>query len=699
MPGKLLLAMLALVGGLRDGKCDAAVSIRYVDEFDLTAASCGMGKRVRARRSVDGHPLVLGGKTYARGFGTHPESAVAFRANGKVTAFDALVGIDADAKAANRYQRPAAAVFKVWADGRVVWSSGDVREGATPVPVHVALSGAKEIVLETVGAARWFAFEAMNADWADARFTCDADATLAVVDDPSAFAQLGILTPPEKPEPRINGADIWGVRPGRPVIFRVATSGRRPMRFSARNLPAGVTLDPAKGILGGVAPTAPGDYDIEVTAENALGLAKRVIRLAVGETIALTPPMGWNSWNTCCYRLTEEKAKAAARAMDESGLGDHGWSYVNLDDWWQMNTSGCARVAIREKELGREDVMGAARDGNGKIVPNRAFPDMKALTGYIHSFGFKAGLYSSPGPRTCGECEGSYGHEKEDAERYADWGFDYLKYDWCSYNDMFKRKTGLSWWSEKGWTAESVVEAQKPYRLMGAHLKSQSRDIFYSFCQYGMAGSEAWAREAGANAWRTCDDLKDQWLWMEKSLESCRDGAFWKYAGPGCWADPDMMIVGEQFSFGYDHPSFLTPNEQYTHVSLWAMVCSPLLIGCDLAVLDDFTRSLLVNDEVISISQDRLGRPARRIRHGDDESVWARPLANGDVAVALVNRYPLSREVSVDFAEVGAEAHCWVRDCWRQACEGKHARRYSAVVPPHATKLIRLKAISCLHCE
>ena len=697
--GKLLVSALVLAGGCETWRGKTEAGVRYVDEFDLSAASCGMGKRVRARRSVDGNPLTLNGKAHARGFGTRPESAVAFRANGKVKAFDALVGIDDDAKAANRYQRPAAAIFKVWADGRVVWQSGNVQEGAKPVPVHVVLAGAREIVLETVGAARWFAFEAMNADWIDARFTCDAGAELEVVDDPSAFAQLGVLTPPEKPEPRINGADIWGVRPGRPVIFRVATSGKRPMTFSARNLPAGVTLDTAKGVLGGVAPTESGDYDIEVTAENSHGRATRTIRLAVGETIALTPPMGWNSWNTCCYRLTQEKAMAAARAMDESGLGDHGWAYVNLDDWWQMNTSGCARVAIRERELGREDVIGAARDGDGKILPNRSFPDMKALTDYIHSFGFKAGLYSSPGPRTCGECEGSYGHELQDAERYADWGFDYLKYDWCSYNDVFKRETGLpgGWWDRRAW--EFREDCARPYRLMSECLRRQKRDIFFSYCQYGMGRVEEWCRANGANGWRTCDDMKDQWLWMEKALDSCRGGEFWKYAGPGCWADPDMMIVGEQFSFGYDHPSFLTPNEQYTHVSLWAMVCSPLLIGCDLTKLDGFTRSLLVNDEVIAISQDRLGRPARRYRHLDGESVWARPLANGDVAVALVNRYPLAREVAVDFAEVGADAHCWVRDCWRQRCEGKHARRYSAVVPPHATKLIRLKAIDCLHCE
>ncbi len=464
--GKFLAAALVLMGGCETWRGKTEAGVRYVDEFDLSAASCGMGKRVRARRSVDGNPLTLNGKAHARGFGTRPESAVAFRANGKVKAFDALVGIDDDTKAANRYQRPAAAIFKVWADGRVVWQSGNVQEGAKPVPVHVVLAGAREIVLETVGAARWFAFEAMNADWIDARFTCDAGAELEVVDDPAAFAQLGVLTPPEKPEPRINGADIWGVRPGRPVIFRVATSGKRPMTFSARNLPAGVTLDTAKGVLGGVAPTESGDYDIEVTAENSHGRATRTIRLAVGETIALTPPMGWNSWNTCCYRLTQEKAMAAARAMDESGLGDHGWAYVNLDDWWQMNTSGCARVAIRERELGREDVIGAARDGDGKILPNRSFPDMKALTDYIHSFGFKAGLYSSPGPRTCGECEGSYGHELQDAERYADWGFDYLKYDWCSYNDVFKRETGLP----GGWCAAIPPDERVPAATEAGHL-------------------------------------------------------------------------------------------------------------------------------------------------------------------------------------------------------------------------------------
>ena len=512
--------------------------------------------------------------------------------------------------------------------------------------------------------------------------------------DAALTRQLGILTPPEKPEPQINGADIWGVRPGHPVIFRVATSGARPIKFSAKNLPDGVTLD-EKGVLRGTAPLKGGDYDIEVTAENAKGKATRTIRLAVGDTIALTPPLGWNSWNTLCYRLTQEKAMAAAKAMDESGLADHGWAYVNLDDWWEMNNSGCPRVESRKQDFGgREDVIGPARDANGKIIPNRSFPDMKGLTDYIHSLGLKAGLYSSPGPLTCGRCEGSYGHELQDAESWAEWGFDYVKYDWCTYGDIFKKET-------EGVSEEDRIKAYaKPYRLMNECLKKQKRDILYSFCQYGMGHAELWARESGANCWRSFGDLKDAWHWMELALEG-RIGAdnYWKYNGPGCWADPDMMIVGQQFSFGSDHPTYLTPNEQYTHVSLWAMVGSPLLIGCDLTTLDDFTKNLLMNDEVIAVSQDRLGKTARRIRHTDAESVWTRPLSKGFTAVALVNRYPFAREIKVSFAELGLSGECWVKDLWRQKCEGKHSGFYVAEVPAHATKFVKMRPKDCPKCD
>ena len=688
------------------GICSAAsqtVGIKYVDEFDLSGATCGLGMRPKARFAVNGKPLTASGRTYDRGFGTRPESAVLFRANGKVSAFDALVAVDDSAEDPVAWKPYAAATacFKVWADGKIVWDSKAVKVGQRPVAVHVDLLGAREIVLETTGGSPWTAFDLAFSDWLDAYFTCEDGAVVESVNDPSLTRQLGTLTPPENEAPSINGADIWGVRPGRPVIFRVATSGARPMEFSAKGLPVGVTLD-AAGVLRGVAPSSPGDYDIDVTAANAKGRATRTIRLAVGERLALTPPMGWNSWNTLCYRLTAEKAMAAAKAMDDSGLADHGWSYVNLDDWWAMNNSGCERVEERRKCFGgREDVVGPARDENGKIIPNRSFPDMKALTGYIHSLGLKAGVYSSPGPLTCGLCEGSYGHELQDAESWAEWGFDYVKYDWCSYRDVFKEETGgMTSFSPANYDDMSIRESyMKPYRLMGECLMRQKRDIVYSFCQYGMAHTEVWGDKLRGNCWRTWDDLKDTWGWMECAIEGNINAEHWKFNRPGWWADPDMMILGQQYSFGHDHPTYLTPNEQYTHVSLWAMLGSPLMIGCDLTAMDAFTKSLLVNDEVIAVSQDRLGRTARRIRHTDAESVWVRPLVNDFTAVALVNRYPFSREVKVTFEELGHGGVCWVKDLWTQKCEGKHAGFYVATVPPHATKLFKMHPVDCAKCE
>jgi len=690
-----MMAGLAVAGISFAAAAFGADEAKFVDTFDLSGATCGLGMKMRAKESVDGKPLTVSGKVYERGFGTRPESAVMFRVDGKVSAFDALVAIDDGAKGAGSgksYGKPTAH-FRVWADGNIVWSSGDVKIGQQPVEVHVGLSGAKEIVLETTGGKEWTSFDASYADWLDARFTCEEGAKVVCVNDPSLVVQLGILTPAEKPEPRINGADIWGVRPGHPVIFRVATSGERPIKFSAKGLPEGVTLD-EKGVLRGVAPKTPGDYDIEVTAENAKGKATRTIRLAVGDTIALTPPMGWNSWNTLCYRLTQEKAMAAAKAMDESGLADHGWAYINLDDWWEMNNSGRERVEMRKEYYGgREDVIGPARDKDGKIIPNRSFPDMKAMTDYIHSLGLKAGLYSSPGPLTCGRCEGSYGHELQDADSWAEWGFDYVKYDWCTYGEIFKKET-------EGASEEEIIKAYaKPYRLMNECLRKQNRDILFSFCQYGMGKAQLWARETGANCWRSWGDLKDAWRWMELAIEGNCGGEYWKWNGPGCWADPDMMIVGQQLSFGFDHPTFLTPNEQYTHVSLWAMVGSPLLIGCDLTTMDAFTKSLLMNDEVIAVSQDRLGKTAKRIRHTAAESVWTRPLVNGFTAVALVNRYPFAREIKVSFEELGKSGECWVKDLWTQKCEGKHSGFYVATVPAHATKLFKMRPVDCPKCD
>jgi alpha-galactosidase len=665
----------------------------FVDDLDLSCSrnACGTATGVR-RSAIDGKPLRIGGKIYARGIGTRAEGAVGIRLDGNARSFDAEVGVDAFAAEARRGDRRIAVVFRVWTDGRIAWQSSPIGETSAPVPVHVDLAGVRELLLETSSDAPWVAFDAGYGIWADARVT--GGGKVDAIMDEGAVRQLGILTPPECPKPHFNGADIWGVRPGRPVLFRVPVSGERPMRFTAKGLPQGVTFDAAKGILGGVAPHVKGDYDIEVTAENAKGCATRTIRLAVGDTICLTPPMGWNSWNIWGPRFTGEHARTAARALDESGLGDYGWSFVNLDDFWEMNNS--------PRNADRPELRGAARDADGNILSNPSFPDMKALTDCIHSFGFKAGLYSSPGPTTCGGCEGSYGYEMQDARRWAEWGFDYVKYDWCSYDTVIAdQRGGKAWYDDDNWRDVRDELKERPYRLMRDCLLAQNRDIVYSFCQYGMGRAWEWAREAGANCWRSWEDMKDSWPWMMKAMESRNLGAenYWKYAGPGCWIDPDMMIVGDQRSCGWTHPTFLTPNEQYTHVSLWAMLGAPLLIGCDLTKLDAFTRNLLMNGEVIAVSQDRLGKVARCVRRTDAESVWARPLADGNTAVALVNHYPLAREIKVNFAELGLGGEMWVKDLWRQKCEGRHYGAYSSVVPPHATTLIKVCKIPCPRCD
>ena len=671
-----------------------AADVAYVDEFDLSGASCGMGLSARARTSVCGNPIRLGEGRYARGVGVRPESAIGFTLDGKATAFDAVVGIDRDAKdVKGRTSRLAGAIFRVWCDGKIAFDSGTITEKNPPRPVHVDLAGVKELVLETASYAPWCGLESSNADWADAKIAYGGARPVAT--GPERIAQLGILTPPTREEPQFNGAEVWGVRPGRPVIFRVPVSGVRPMTFTAEGVPDGVTFDAAKGILGGTAPAQAGDYPIRVTAVNAKGTASRTITLKVGETICLTPPMGWNSWNIWGPSFTMQHAMDAAKAMDESGLGDHGWAYINLDDWWEMNNSGndCAKK--------RTDVQGPARDADGRIRTNGAFPDMKKMTDYIHALGFKAGIYSSPGPLTCGECEGSYGHEMQDATSYAEWGFDYLNYDWCSYGEIFQKETGWNTWewmgggrmghNPKNKPVPPREAWAKPYRLMQKCLRAQNRDIVYAYCQYGCGETEKWGREAGANVWRTWQDMKDTWTWMRIAMEGyVKDAEYYKYTGPGFWADPDMMIVGLQRSFGTTHPTYLTRNEQYAHVSMWCLLASPLLIGTDLTRLDDFTKSLLVNDELIAINQDTLGRQARRVLKRDAVEVWVRPLANGDYAVGVLNLYPLSRKTTLYYSWLDLDGEWKLRDCGTNRALGRSPCCYTTEIPAHAALVLRM---------
>ena len=422
---------------------------------------------------------------------------------------------------------------------------------------------------------------------------------------PPATEPPVVLTPPSGPEPEIHGPKVYGCRPGHPFLYIIPATGDRPMRFSAKGLPHGLKLDKKTGIITGQVKNR-GEYSIIFRAKNAIGASQRAFKIICGDQIALTPPMGWNSWNCFASAVSEEKIKAAADAMVSSGLINHGWSYVNVDDFWQVN-----------RDSSNPTLQGPRRDAEGRILGNPRFPDMKGMADYIHSKGLKAGLYSSPGPWTCGGCVGSWQHEQLDAQQYADWGFDYLKYDWCSYGDVVQ--------------GSGVAYYEKPYQVMRAALDKVPRDIVFSFCQYGMGNVWEWGAKTGGNSWRTTGDITDTWPSLCRNGFSQNDLA--PFAGPGHWNYPDMLIVG-QVGWGPSlHPTRLTPNEQYTHISLWCLLSSPLLIGCDMTKLDAFTLGLLSNDEVLAVDQDSLGRQATRVSQEDSggglEQRFGRRLESG----------------------------------------------------------------------
>lgn len=689
MSGKIM--MLVACGLVCSG---LAAETRYLDEFNLETMSCGLRLRPVKNLSVKQKPLRMGSATnvYARGVGTHVESVLILEADGRVGAFDATVGID---WAANEYPKSwdtghnwGGVEFRVYADGEIVADSGIIKPNGQPRSLHADLSGARTIVLEATDCGDWAGYRFGHADWCEARFTCEDGALLKAHSDKSLGLQLGILTPPEKESPQINGAPFFGVRPGHEFIYRLPVSGLKPIRLTAVGLPTGAKFDAEKGILSGKIAAA-GDYPISFTAENPRGKDSKVFVLKVGETISLTPPMGWNHWNLHGPSIRPEHVRAAAEGMVRSGLADHGWSYVNIDDGW--NRKPGVKVGDKNADVA---VAEPTRNPDGTVRPNDRFADMKGLADYVHSFGLKIGLYSSPGPKTCGGFEGSYGHEEQDAKSYADWGFDYLKHDWCSYGSIFAKET-------KGRTP-TVDDYAKPYRAMTAALLKQDRDIIHAFCQYGMGDVQTWGRAAGAQVWRSHGDLKDAWMAVVKAVDSYGDTA-WKYTGPGFWCDPDMLVVGYLNTDKGLHDSDLSPNEQYTHISLWCMLNAPLLLGCDLNRIDAFTRNLLVNDEVLAVHQDALGRTARRTIHTEKTDVWTRPLSDGSFAVAVVNRFPFQREVTVDFATAGfepvkrpdcdcpAENVFEVRDLWSQRDLGVRVNAMTLAVPAHATTLLRLK--------
>jgi alpha-galactosidase len=366
-------------------------------------------------------------------------------------------------------------------------------------------------------------------------------------------------------------------------------------------------------------------------------------------TLAATPPMGWNSWNLFAGRVNDADIRAAADAMVSSGMKDAGYIYVNIDDTWQ-----------------------GERDAQGNIHANSKFPDMKALADYVHSKGLKIGIYSGPGAQTCAKYAGSLGHEAQDAKTYADWGFDYLKYDLCSYRQNMDQEAPND-------PAKRTQMMKDAYEKMHEALLATGRPIVYSFCQYGWDAVWEWGPSLGANLWRTTGDINPTWDRM--TLIGFSQAGLAKYAGPGHWNDPDMLEVGN---------GKLTMDENRTHMSLWALLAAPLLAGNDLSKMRPEIEQILTNRDVIAIDQDPLGKQGDRVSEVGPVEIWAKPLKGGAKAIGLFNRNDSALPITLKLSDVGFPAGAKARDIWQAKDLGKLQGTYTATVPRHGVALLIL---------
>jgi alpha-galactosidase len=388
---------------------------------------------------------------------------------------------------------------------------------------------------------------------------------------------------------------------------------------------------------------------LSIAAAPALADTTQEVVNKAPNGLALTPPMGWNSWNKFACNITEQTVRDTADAIVTSGMREAGYQYVVIDDCWH-----------------------GSRDANGFITADaQKFPSgIKALADYVHSKGLKFGIYSDAGRLTCGGRPGSQGHEYQDALTYARWGVDYLKYDWCSTGDR---------------------NAQEAYALMADALRQSGRDIVFSMCEWGTAKPWLWAQNIG-NLWRTTGDISDDFGtkkkahdWEHPMLQLLDwNEPLWPFAGPGHWNDADMLEVGN---------GGMTAVEYRSHFSLWAMMASPLMAGNDVAHMDEATRAILLNKEVIAIDQDRLGAQGHRVWKDGNSEVWAKPLAGGGRALLLFNRGEAPAKIRATAEQLGYPAGLRgrVRDLWSHKDLPRWSGAIEATVEPHGVAMFKVE--------
>jgi alpha-galactosidase len=383
--------------------------------------------------------------------------------------------------------------------------------------------------------------------------------------------------------------------------------------------------------------------------------------------VARTPPMGLNMWGGFGVNVTAADVRGEADALVSSGMNSLGYQYVIIDGVWE-----------------------GKRDEKGFIHPNERLRDIKALADYVHGKGLKLGLYSTPGPKTCGPIlEGSLGHEEQDAKTYADWGVDFLKYDCCSFGDLTKAGKVLHF-KQRNPDFDAAAD-MAGYKRMGEALAKTGRPIVYSLCQYGMDRVWSWGASVGGNMWRTTIDIEDKW--DSVSAVGFGQNGLERFAGPGHWNDPDMLYM----------KGGMNVEEYRTQMSLWCLLAAPIILCNDVKKLTPEELALLTNPEVVAVDQDPAAIQGHRITQEGPLEVWVKPLADGSKAVCLFNRQytlPSSVEpayadrpvpITVHFRDIGVGEKAAVRDLWARRDLGMFSESYTAPVPTHGVAMIKLR--------
>ncbi len=458
--------------------------------------------------------------------------------------------------------------------------------------------------------------------------------------------------------PVFHGAKITGNFPNTEFLFTVPTTGTRPITFSAENLPAGLSIEPASGIIRGNVKEK-GSYTVKIIANNTKGKAEENLKIEIGDKLCLTPPMGWNSWNVFTNTLDEKLVIEIADAMVSSGMRDLGYQYINMDDYWHAES----------------------RDAEGKPVADpKKFPHgIKWLSDYVHLKGLKLGIYSDAGDKTCGKCFGGFQHEEIDAKVYAEWGVDLLKYDFCFV--PFKKS-----------------EALARYKKMGDALKGSGRSVVYSICNWGFFKPWEWGESVGGSYWRSTPDIFDTWkggipFMMSTMRIIKRQNKILQYGSTGHWNDPDMLIVGNYGNgkaTGRDGMfKGMTDTEYQSHMSLWAIMNAPLLSSCNLRSMNEPTKNILLNSEILAVNQDEKGAQVKLIQKKNGVWVYLKHLSDSSVAVAVFNTK--KSETKFDLKAEGELTGTWkARDVWQHTETGILKDKITLTLNPHETIVLKL---------